>query len=123
VLTGMHMSSAQHLNAGFMHYWYKSAHTHMMLVGFAMMAANSLALCLLPPAPQGSWHRSGFDTLAFWLISLGTVTRFGFECALGYLAPEPVWIHHVILASSTLAGLGLILFWLNQWPRIRGNQE
>lgn len=123
VLTGMHMSSAQHLSAGFMHRWYVSAHTHMMLVGFALMASNSLALCLLPAAPEGSRHRPGFDTLAFWLIALGTLTRFCFESALGYLAPEPAWVHHVILASSTIAGLGLILFWINQWPRIRSEEK
>ncbi len=120
VLTGMHMSSALHMDAGAMHRWYISAHTHIMLVGFGMMAANSLALCLLPSAPENSRNRPGWDLLAYWLITLGTLARFSFESALGYFPEEPEWMHQVILWSSTIAGIGLIVFWINQWPRIRG---
>ncbi len=119
VLTGMHMSSALHMQAGNMHRWYISAHTHVMLVGFALLAANSLALCLLPSAPANSRHRHAWDVLAYWLITLGTLVRFALESALGYFPEEPVWMHQVILITSTLSGIGLIVFWINQWPRIR----
>ncbi|MFT7484947.1 MAG: heme/copper-type cytochrome/quinol oxidase subunit 1 [Candidatus Paceibacteria bacterium] len=121
VLTGMHMSSALHLQLGSMHRWYLSAHTHIMLVGFAMLAANSLALCLLPEAPGGSRHRPGLDKLAYWLITLCTLGRFSFEAAIGYMSPEPGWMHQTINAVATLQGLGLIVFWVNQWPRINGH--
>jgi len=121
VATGMHMSSALHLHSGSMHRWYLSAHTHLLLVGFALLAADSLALCLLPAAPPGSRHRPGFDRLAYWIITLSTAGRFGLESALGYFASEPVWMHQAIFAISTAQGLGLILFWINQWPRIHGH--
>lgn len=119
VLTGMHMSSAIHLNAGSMHRWYISAHTHIMLVGFALMASNSLALCLLPSPPEKSFNNPRWDVLAYWFITLGSLVRFVFESAIGYYPEEPEWMHQVILISSTVSGIGLIVFWINQWPRIR----
>ena len=120
VLTGMHMASALHMQSGSMHRWYLSAHTHILLVGFALLAANSLALSLLPAAPAGSRHRPGLDRLAYWLITLCTLGRFLFESAIGYMIPEPIWMHQAIFALGTVQGIGLILFWVNQWPRIHG---
>ncbi|MFT7667576.1 MAG: heme/copper-type cytochrome/quinol oxidase subunit 1 [Planctomycetota bacterium] len=120
VLTGMHMASALHLGHGQMHRYYASAHTHLMLVGSAMMVCMGLAIWKLPQAPAGSRHRPGLDVLAYWLVTICSLGRFTFECWVGYLNPEPAWMHQVIHASSFVQGLGLILFMVNQWPRISG---
>ena len=50
VLTGLHMSSARHLSAGGFHASYIVAHTHVVLIGFVVMAVMALCLWKLPAA-------------------------------------------------------------------------
>jgi heme/copper-type cytochrome/quinol oxidase subunit 1 len=123
ILTGMHMSTAQHLGAGSMHRFYVSAHTHVMLVGFSLMGAFGVALWKLPEPRPGSFHRPALDRLAYWTITLGTLVRFVAECWIGYEDPEPVWLHQTINAFAIVQGSGLILFLVNQWPRVQGPQK
>lgn len=123
IMTGMHMSTAQHLGAGDMHRYYVPAHTHIMLVGFLMMVGMGVALWKLPEPAAGSTHRAALDGLAYWLVSIGTLVRFSFESWIGYLNPEPTWMHQTINAFATIQGIGLILFLVHQWPRIRGPVE
>lgn len=123
ILTGMHMSSAVHLGAGAMHRYYTSAHTHLMLVGFSLMVGMGVALWKLPEPRAGSRHRPLFDELAYWIIVAGTLVRFTLECWIGYLEPEPTWMHETITVASIAQGSGLILFLLNQWPRIHGHDR
>ena len=54
VLTGLHMSSAKHLDAGGMHWPYVVAHTHLILIGFFLMGTMGSAIWLLPSPPPGS---------------------------------------------------------------------
>jgi len=119
ILTGMHMSSAEHLGAGDMHRFYITAHTHIMLIGFSLMVGMGIGLWKLPEAGKSRFHRPAFDVLAYWLVTLGTLTRFSFEVWIGYLDPEPTWMHQTIYTFATLQGLGLILFLTNQWARIK----
>jgi hypothetical protein len=123
ILTGMHMSSAQHLGAGAMHRFYVSAHTHVMLVGFSLMVGLGVALWKLPQARAGSFHRPFLDGISYWLISAGTLVRFVMETWIGYEDPEPSWMHQTINAFAMVQGAGLLLFLVNQWPRIHGPAE
>lgn len=123
ILTGMHMSSAQHLGAGDMHRFYVSAHTHVMLVGFSLMVGYGVALWKLPEPRPGSFHRPRYDVIAYWLITVGTLVRYVMESWVGYEDPEPKWMHQTINAFAMLQGAGLILFLVNQWPRIRDGQD
>ena len=61
--------------------------------------------------------------MAYWTITVGTLVRFAFESWLGYEDPEPKWMHQAITWFSMLQGTGLILFLVNQWPRIHGPSE
>lgn len=123
IMTGMHMTTALHLGKGSMHRYYNSAHTHLMLVGCAMMVGMGVCLWKLPAAPANSRHRPAFDQVAYWVVTLSSLVRYSLECWIGYLDPEPSWMHQAITWSSTIQGLGLILFLVNQWPRIHGSVE
>jgi len=119
ILTGMHMSSALHLGQGVLHRYYPSAHTHLMLVGGSAMIGMGVALWKLPPGPAESRLRPRLDALAYWGVTLTTLGRYVLECWVGYLDPEPTWMHQGITWISMLQGSSLILFLLNQWPRLR----
>lgn len=123
IMTGMHMSTALHLGAGEMHRYYASAHTHIMLVGCSMMLGMGIALWKLPEAPTGSRHQPWLDATSYWLVTLCSLGRYSFECWIGYLNPEPTWMHQAITVLSQIQGLGLILFLVNQWPRIHAGGE
>ena len=116
VLTGMHMSSAIHIGSGVMHRWYVSAHTHLVLVGGMALAVCGVALWKLPPAPR---ERPRLDGALYGLLVLSTLVRFAGECTLGYLAPEPAWLHWTVHVAATAQGLALVVFLLRLWPRLR----
>jgi len=123
VMTGMHMSSALHLKAGEMHRYYLSAHAHVMLVGFSLMVAMSVALWKLPEAPAGSRYRPSLMRLAYWLTSVGTLLRYLSESWIGYQTPEPESVHRFIYAAGMVQGTGILIFLVNLLPRIRGPRD
>ena len=123
ILTGMHMGSALHLQAGSMHRYYSSAHTHMVLVGFFLMMWMSFLLWKLPTAPTGSRYKPGLMVLCWWLMMLSTSARFLFECWIGYLVPEPDWLHNAIFTAAMVQGTTVIAFLINLMPRINATSE
>lgn len=116
VLTGIHMSSAVHLGSGVMHRWYVSAHTHLVLVGGLVFAVCGVALWKLPPAER---ERPRLDGALYAALVASTLVRFSGECTLGYLVPEPVWMHQTVHSAATLQGLALVVFLARLWPRLR----
>ncbi|MCB9916365.1 MAG: hypothetical protein H6828_14650 [Planctomycetes bacterium] len=120
ILTGMHMASALHLQAGSMHRYYASAHTHLVLVGFFMMMWMALLLWKLPAAPAGSRYKPGLMVFVYWLLLATTLGRYLLESALGYFDPEPDALHQVTFLVASLQGVAIVIFLWNLWPRIDG---
>jgi heme/copper-type cytochrome/quinol oxidase subunit 1 len=118
ILTGMHMASALHLRAGSLHRYYLSAHTHMMLVGFFLMMFMAILLWKLPPAPEGSRYKPALMGWLWMALVICTIGRFLGELVLGYLRPEPDWLHYAIFAVSTAQGACVLAFVVNLLPRI-----
>lgn len=114
VLTGLHMSSAVHLGAGEMHSDYLPAHTHVLLVGFLLLAFAGAALWKLP---RGTERRERFAEFAYLAVAVGTAARYGFEVASGYHPAH--WIHVSVFVASSAQSFGLLLFGWILWPRLR----
>jgi heme/copper-type cytochrome/quinol oxidase subunit 1 len=120
IMTGMHISSALHLQAGDTHRYYISAHTHLVLVGFVLMMCMAGLLWKLPPAPEGSRYKPGLMPVVYWLLVSCTLGRYLLESGIGYMEPEPDWLHQLIFYVSCLQGLAVITFFVNLWPRLSG---
>jgi hypothetical protein len=123
ILTGMHMSSALHLQAGSNHRWYMTAHTHMMLVGFMLMMFMAALLWKLPQAPSGSRYKPALMVWVYWILTLTSIVRYSFNSAIGYLTPEPEWMHMAIFLISSLQGFAIIAFFINILPRVNAPED
>ena len=114
VATGLHMSSAMHLGAGVMHSYYVPAHTHVLLVGFLLLALAGAALWRLPEREP---RREGWNELAYWCTTLGTACRYLGEVGLGYRSAR--WISIAVFAASCVQASGLLVFCWLFWRRLR----
>ena len=95
-----------------------SAHTHAILVGFVMMMILGVALWMFPrPAKGDTQYRPEVAEAAYWLIATGTLAR-----VLGELArtrSDALWLRWTVVAGGSAQIVGLLLFFLTMWSRIR----
>ena len=102
-----------------------SAHTHAILVGFVMMMILGVALWLFPrPDKQDQRYKPALVLAAYWLLTVGTAVRVLGELAeaVGGPAPgdaAPLWLRASVVAGGFAQILGLMLFFLTMWSRIR----
>ncbi len=95
-----------------------SAHTHAILVGFVMMMILGVALWMFPrPAKGDTQYRPAVAEAAYWLLATGTLARVAGELARTRSdAPVLRWL---VLATGLAQILGLLMFFVNMWSRIR----
>jgi heme/copper-type cytochrome/quinol oxidase subunit 1 len=95
-----------------------SAHTHALLVGFVMMMIQGVALWMFPrPDRADVRYRPGLAELAYWLVALSTAARVVGELVRPQAgAPVLRWV--IVLAGIGQVA-GLLVFFVNLWPRIR----
>jgi heme/copper-type cytochrome/quinol oxidase subunit 1 len=98
----------------------RSAHTHALLVGFVMMMIAGVALWMFPRARSGdARYRPVLAELAWWAIAGGTLLRVLLE---GWPGDHiGVTWRSAIVSAGALQMLGLALFFLGLWPRIRSS--
>jgi heme/copper-type cytochrome/quinol oxidase subunit 1 len=98
-------------------YWI-SAHTHALLVGFVMMMIQGVALWMFPrPDKADVRYRPALAEVAYWLVALSTGVRLVSELLRPAVdAPALRWL---IVAAGLGQVLGVLVFFVNMWPRIR----
>ena len=97
----------------------RSAHTHALLVGFVMMMILGVAQWMFPrPAKGDPRYDPRLAEVSYWLLMVGTGVRVAGELARA--ASEAGWLRWAVLMSGLLQIAGLLIFFLNMWPRIRG---
>ncbi len=98
----------------------RSAHTHALLVGFVLMMIAGVALWMFPRARSGdARYRPILAEVAWWAIAGGTLLRVLLESWPGdHLGVA--W-RGSIVAAGALQLIGLTLFFLGLWPRIRSS--
>ncbi len=95
-----------------------SAHTHAILVGFVMSMILGVALWLFPrPEKTDTRYRPALANAAYWLLTVGTVSRVAGELVRS-LAQAP-WLAWAIVGGGLLQIGALLLFFYTMWPRIR----
>lgn len=119
---GIALSAAVELELFGAPYPMRVAHTHLILVGFVMMMIMGVALWMFPrPGPEDSRYRPERMALVWWLMTGSVSARTAAELATGWwdgAAPRVV-----IFAASTVEILGIALFFMNLWTRIRSPRE
>jgi heme/copper-type cytochrome/quinol oxidase subunit 1 len=107
------------LYGAFASQYVRSAHTHALFVGFVMMMILGVAQWMFPrPAKGDPRYDPRLAEVSYWLLASGTAVR-----VLGELArsgSEAGWLRWTVLMSGFLQIVGLLLFFANMWPRIRG---
>jgi heme/copper-type cytochrome/quinol oxidase subunit 1 len=106
-----------------------SAHTHVILVGFVMMMILGVALWVFPRPDRGDVHyQPAMASVAYWLVTIGTLTRAAGEVTRAVLANPhlgyPFLMIAILIGGSLQVG-GLFLFFYTMWTRIRpaGSRE
>ncbi|WKW11653.1 hypothetical protein Strain138_000910 [Pseudogemmatithrix spongiicola] len=98
----------------------RSAHTHALLVGFVLMMIAGVALWMFPRARSGdARYKPVLAEIAWWGIAGGTATRVVLESWLGDTTGS-AW-RAAIVGAAALQVLGLAVFFLGMWPRIRSS--
>ncbi|HWB41792.1 MAG TPA: hypothetical protein VG500_11060 [Gemmatimonadales bacterium] len=119
---GVYMLARRELAGVWATPWWRSAHTHAILVGFVMMMIMGVALWMFPrPARDDTQFDPRLAGAAYWFMALGTASRVAAELARPLSDAAAVrWI--VVLGGSAQA-VGLGLFFWTMWTRIRGRPE
>lgn len=97
-----------------------SAHVHAVVVGFVMMMIMGVALWLFPRPPRKdapATRAPRAAMVAYWLLTLGTLTRVAGELARNASPARALAVVVVVGAIAQVAGIAVCIAVL--WPRIR----
>jgi heme/copper-type cytochrome/quinol oxidase subunit 1 len=95
-----------------------SAHAHGVLVGFLMFMILGVALWLFPRADKADTrYRPSRIEAAYWLLLVGTASRFVAEASRAWVQSRVLgWI---VVIGALGQALGLLLYFWTMWGRIR----
>jgi heme/copper-type cytochrome/quinol oxidase subunit 1 len=115
---GALMIARRELQGAYPSVYWVSAHTHALLVGFVMMMIQGVALWMFPrPDKADVRYRPALAEVAYWLVALSTGVRLVSELLRPAVdAPALRWL---IVAAGLGQVLGVLVFFVNMWPRIR----
>jgi|YelNatPaOPRAMG01_1025707.scaffolds.fasta_scaffold01170_9 heme/copper-type cytochrome/quinol oxidase subunit 1 len=94
-----------------------TAHTHLLLVGFVMMLIMGVALWLFPRPREKVFYSPLLAEVTFYVMVISIFLRTGAEIANGFIIRS--WISWTIEIGSFGEILGIILFFVNIWERIK----
>lgn len=95
-----------------------TAHVHAVLVGFVLMMILGVALWMFPRAARDDpRYDPRAAELAWWLITGGTVLRFGTELLRS--AMDGAMLRWAVVAAAVCQLLGVGIFFRAMWSRIR----
>lgn len=122
LLLGLHIGAAEYCGWGSLRQPYVVAHTHVLLLGFLLMLIMGVALWMFPqPAGHDRRAQDPRAEFAWWLVTVGVCARTLGEITSAY------WMSHAlgvaIFWASACEALGVIVFFVNLWPRIRSPRE
>ncbi len=118
ILLGAYMLVERELFARWPNPYLVSAHAHAVLVGFVMFLIMGVALWLFPRPERGDtrYHPERAE-LSYWVLTIATATRFVCEAARAW-SPAG-WLGWLVVAGGLGQAVGLVLYFVTLWPRIR----
>lgn len=119
ILTGLYMVIARY----YFNTWPSpdlvSAHTHIILVGAVMMMIMGVALWFFPrPEKDDKLYKPNLILAAYFIITISTALRFIFQIVSSFVQMNEI-IKFLLLISSVSQVLGMIIFFVSIWGRIR----
>ncbi|NOY76413.1 MAG: cbb3-type cytochrome c oxidase subunit I [Calditrichaeota bacterium] len=95
-----------------------TAHTHVILVGFVMLMIMGVAQWMFPrPLKDDTHYSPDLARGVYYMVSFGVFLRTAAEIVSAY-ASGLLW-HWAIVVGSGLEVLAMVLFFYNNWTRIR----
>jgi hypothetical protein len=122
LLLGLHIGAAEYAGWGTLRPPYIVAHTHVLLVGFLLMLIMGVAQWMFPRlAGSGPVADARAATVAWWMLVIGVVVRTTGEILSAYFLARA--IGYATFAAACLEVAGVVLFFVQLWPRIRSPRE
>jgi hypothetical protein len=119
ILSGLYMMIARNYFDVWPNPDFVSAHTHIILVGSVMMMIMGVALWFFPrPEKDDKYYNSNVILFDYFLIAISTFIRFIFQIVSSFNPPNNL-IKLIITISSSAQVLGIIIFFISMWGRIR----
>ncbi len=119
ILTGLYMVIVRNYSNEWPHPDLISAHTHIILVGSVMMMIMGVALWFFPRAEKDDkLYKPGLILTTYYIITISTAVRF-ISQIVSSLVQAGSLLKFLLTASSVLQVLGIILFFISMWGRIR----
>ncbi|MEM4658759.1 MAG: cbb3-type cytochrome c oxidase subunit I [Candidatus Methanosuratincola sp.] len=95
-----------------------TAHVHVILFGFVISLIMGVAIWMFPRRRDEVRYSPSIAEAVYWLLTLGTISRFLGEVLLSLLSPA-LWLKAAILIGGSAQMLAGILFVYNMWSRVR----
>ncbi len=115
---GIGMVIQKELNGTFPNQQLITAHTHVILVGFVILMIMGVAQWMFPrPLKDDSHYSPDLARYVFYTVSLGVLVRTVAEIVSAF-NNGMVW-HWGIVIGSVLEIVAMIVFFYNNWTRIR----
>ncbi|MHB8931228.1 MAG: hypothetical protein ACYC4T_07370 [Melioribacteraceae bacterium] len=119
ILTGLYMVIARYYFNAWSPPDLVSAHTHIILVGAVMMMIMGVALWFFPrPEKDDKLYKPNLILAAYFIITISTALRFIFQIVSSFVQMNEI-IKFLLLLSSVSQVLGIIIFFVSIWGRIR----
>ncbi len=119
ILTGLYMLIARNYFNIWPHPDLVSAHTHIILVGSVMMMIMGVALWFFPRAEKNDkLYKPAAVLVAYYIMTVSTVIRFASQIASSFLNSNDL-SKFILTISACGQVLGIIIFFISMWGRIR----
>ena len=120
ILTGLYILIAKEFYGIWPHPELVSAHTHIILLGSVMMMIMGVALWFFPRAEKDDkLYNPDLILFVYYLFTFSTLTRFVSQFIFSFISNDVLkWI--IVISSSTQV-IGMILFFVSIWGRIRSS--
>lgn len=119
IITGFYMLIARNYFNEWPHADLVSAHTHIILVGSVMMMIMGVALWFFPRAEKDDkLYKPGLILTTYYIITISTAVRFISQAASSFVQAGSL-LKLLLTASSLFQVIGIIMFFISIWGRIR----
>jgi uncharacterized protein involved in response to NO len=96
-----------------------SAHTHIILVGTVMMMIMGVALWFFPrPEKDDKFYKPDLILAVYYIITASTLIRFFSQVISAFVLPSDL-LKFLLTISAIGQVLGIIIFFISMWGRIR----
>ena len=96
-----------------------SAHTHIILVGSVVMMIMGVALWFFPRAEkEDKFYKPELIRAVYYLLTISTSVRFVSQLISAFELPGEL-LRSILLISAFGQVIGIILFFISIWGRIR----